>query len=167
MAEKLVLNLLRSAKIEALPNASKKRTEQSQWDIEAFRRGRRFTIECKYDIYQAESGNIAVEYYNPRQAKPSGIGVTTADLWVFVLTKPVTAWVTTVSQLRAYVATMPPFRDIACGGDGNAAMKLYPSDEILGAIFTRIDNLSPAQLPLILANLLEAPHGSQKLAKAV
>ena len=40
-------------------------------------------IEVKRDFGVSQSGNVAVEYYC--RGKPSGLSVTTADWWAFVL----------------------------------------------------------------------------------
>lgn len=125
-----------------------------QWDVESALGGRRFTVEVKYDAYEAKSGNVAVEHFNVKQCKPSGITATTADLWAFVFADG-SVWVARVDQLKKFVASVKPFRDIACGGDDNAAIKLYRREVILpGVPFHRADGLAVWDLTALLRDLL-------------
>ncbi len=122
--------------------------------------GMDFTVEVKYDRMEAQTGNIAVEYYNSRKCKPSGITSTTSDLWCFVLSKPMAAYITPVARLRAYMKDNKCKRDISNGGDGNAAIKLYPRDNIL-SIFTRIDTIPTTEVVNIVRKILEMkPNGN-------
>lgn len=153
VAERLIVDLFKRSNIRADLNQSTSKTRLAEWDVQAYFEGKTFLVESKYDIYEQKSGNIAVEYYNPRSAKPSGLYVTKANLWAFVLADN-SVWITRVKDLKAYFETMPALRDIACGGDGNAAMRLYRRDDIFGAIFQRIDGLTPEQLRSVLEELL-------------
>ncbi len=99
-----------------------------------------FTSEVKFDIYAARSGNIAIEFYNPKSAKPSGIGITQANLWFHIITKPLSIWVTSVPKLKKYITDNPPHKTVACGGDDNASLYLYRMDKIFADIFHRVDN---------------------------
>jgi hypothetical protein len=154
-AEKKLIDLLSSAGIPAAKNASTKKSEMLKWDIEGDLGGRKFTVEAKFDMMAAKTGNLAVEYFNVRQGKPSGIKATTADLWAVCLTDPMTAWVCRTADLREYFESVKPLRDIACGGDDNAAMRLWRKDDILPAVFHRIDHLPAADLTSLLKTLLE------------
>ena len=127
-----------------------------KWDLGAeFPGGFKFTLEVKFDQMEAITGNVAVEYFNVRQGKPSGILATTSNLWVFVLGDPLTAWVCRTKDLREWFESKPCHREISRGGDGNAAMKLYRRDELFKALFTRIDNLGPWDVSCVLKQKLE------------
>jgi hypothetical protein len=113
-----------------------------------------FMSEIKFDLYAARSGNIAIEFYNPKQGKPSGIGVTQAHLWFHVITKPMSIWVTSVCKLKKYMEENKPHRVVECGGDNNASIYLYKQDVIFNAIFHRIDECPALELGDILLKLL-------------
>jgi len=147
--EKLVRQRLGDIGIPSLPVAKE---DRSFFDVQAFLSdGYEFTLEVKNDLYEAKSGNIAIEIYNPKSDKLSGIGITTADLWVHVTDG---LYVTRVSDLRQYIAKTPPKRKIAAGGDNNATLLLYDSKEIFEAIFHRIDNISDEETEKIILSLL-------------
>jgi len=115
------------------------------WDICTCGRGLHFTTEVKFDVYERKSGNIALEVANPKKKMPSGLGITKAVFWAHVLVDDV-VWLTTVKQLRQYVADTKPHKHIKVGGDKNAELYLYKSSIILPAIFHRVDNILPEQL---------------------
>ena len=85
---------------------------------------------------QDKTGNIAIEIYNPRSGKPSGLTATKATLWCQVLKD--SAWITSVKSLRKFCEETPPFKMFSSAGDGNAAILLYKTEDIL-QIFERID----------------------------
>lgn len=147
--EDFVLNLFQQAGIDtAIEQAYAKH------DIRAELSGESFTVEVKFDEYASKSGNIAIEFYNPKTCKPSGIGITQADLWVQVLTNPLSAWATSVKRLKEYLHVNRPLRIICSGGDGNASLYLYRQDVILADVFQRIDGLTNDELHDKLTNLL-------------
>lgn len=113
-----------------------------------------FTAEAKFDQMEAKTGNIAVEYYNTKQCKPSGIMATTADLWCVVLQDPVTIWICQVPDLREFLQRNKPYREVVNAGDDNAALKLYCRDIILPAVFTMVDELHPAELTDTIRGML-------------
>lgn len=127
------------------------------WDLKGELPSKKtFTAECKYDVMAAKTGNLAVEHYNVKLCKPSGINATKADLWVVVLTDPTRVFATTVSKLREYCKANKPFRDIACGGDDNAAIWLYKANDIL-PIFVQLDAVPSTQMCEEIARLLDTP----------
>jgi len=137
-AEQYVQGIFHCAGIATVQNDGSKE-ELVGWDF-AFRlEGKEFRVEVKNDIYEAKSGNIAVEYYNPKLCKPSGIMATHAHFWVYVLADR-SAWMCSALSLLDHVNNVAPFREIACGGDSNAAMKLYRRDELFETLFVRIDD---------------------------
>ena len=154
--ENLVSDTLAKAGIKNSKNPEKScRKIMSEWDIEFVFEGKRFTLEAKFDKYEARSGNIAIEYWNVKQGKRSGLLASKSDLWAIVLYEPVTVWVARTSDLRKYFHTVKPFREIACGGDDNAAMKLYRRDELFSDVpFYRLDDKDSDAVALLLNKLL-------------
>jgi len=137
-AEELVSDLLNES---GLPSFVDKET-RLEWDVQAQYGEDNFTVEVKFDAYEAKSGNIAIEVYNPRLGKPSGITATQAFFWAHVLVDKV-VWMTTVKKLKQYLDKHRPSRIIDAGGDNNATLWLYPGDEILPGAFVRVDTMTP------------------------
>lgn len=115
------------------------RAKLSEYDIEIFFEEKSVMIEAKFDLYCARSGNIAIEFFNPKLGRPSGIGHTKADLWIHVISQPMSVWVTSVTKLKQFITSNKPHRVITCGGDDNSSMYLYKKDIIFDTIFKRID----------------------------
>ena len=114
----------------------------SDWDLSVSQSGTGyevFTVEVKYDEMQAKTGNIAIEIYNPKSAKPSGLTATKATLWCHVLQGSI--WITSVDKLKKFCEDKTPFKSFNSVGDGNASILLYKTDDIL-EIFERVDNSS-------------------------
>lgn len=86
-----------------------------------------FTIEVKYDLYSAKSGNLAFEYFNPKQEKPSGILATKADYWCHVLPSKVIL-ITPTELLKRFTKEVKPKKIVTCGGDKNSSMLIYALD---------------------------------------
>lgn len=160
--ESYVQKLLRNAGITSRPNKAKSRKELTKWDLEADLDGREFHLEVKFDLMESQTGNVAVEYYNTRLAKPSGIAATASDLWVYVF-QPLSAFVARTADLRSFCESVKPSRTIASGGDDNAALWLYSRDVILPAVFHPMDDLTPQELRFLLNELLnnEEKNGPQ------
>lgn len=139
-------------------------TGKQSYDILARTEGQEIKLEVKYDIRCARSGNIAIEFYNPKSVCPSGIGSTIADLWVHIITKPLSVWITSVPLLKAYVANVPAYRVVDCGGDDNSSMYLYKAAAIFEHIFHRIDEVSKEDFFKVLNRLLTIsnPEGELK-----
>lgn len=106
--------------------------QKSYYDIMSEHPTKKFTTEVKHDIYSNKSGNIAIETFNPKTGKNSGLNITRADLWIHITDKP---YITSVKKLKKYVDENKPHRIISCGGDNNATLYLYRADIILNAIF--------------------------------
>ncbi len=153
--ERQLQKLFSQAGIKSVENAQTSRKKLSYWDLKAWINGHPFLVEVKFDVMASRTGNLAIEYYNTRMAKPSGIKGTKADLWVVVLADPIRIYAARTSDLLQYCEAVRPFRNISCGGDDNAAMWLYPAEQILEAVFHRIDDIFPAHLPAKLATLLD------------
>ena len=132
-AEKKIIDLYTRIGYSSIKN--KDNLMKSYYDIISdYNKGHgTFTTEVKHDLYANKSGNIAIETFNPKTGKDSGLGITKADLWVHITDIP---YITSVKKLKEYVEENKPFRIIDCGGDDNATLYLYKADIILDAIFT-------------------------------
>lgn len=111
------------------------------WDLSASQPGTGyevFTVEVKYDEMQSETGNIAIEVYNTKSDKPSGLTATKADLWCHVLKDSM--WITSVTTLKEFCEEHKPFKKFKKAGDENATILLYKTNDIL-KIFDRIDGI--------------------------
>lgn len=124
-----------------------------EWDIESLHNGEKFTTEVKFDAYEHQTGNLAIEYHNSKQDKPSGIMATKAFFWCFMLADTA-IWITKTSELMDYVETYRPVKNIKNAGDGNSCIYLYESSHLLSEIFHRIDILKPKQLNKLIIGQL-------------
>lgn len=144
----LVAALLKGARLPVAPNPAKTKKDLKFFDI----KGGPYKFEVKTDYFELFTGNIAVEYFNPRSNCPSGISVTEADFWVVVLNKPWSAWITSVRLLKDFISRNPA--ESKQGGDkGNSLMYLHKAHAILPEIFHRFDTLSPEELGRLLESL--------------
>lgn len=96
------------------------------------------TLEVKYDIMFAKTGNLAIEFRNSRKNAPSGLSATTATYWVHILSKD-EILVAKVVDLKNACATIPPRRIILGGGDKNADLYLYKKDQLYPHIFSLLN----------------------------
>lgn len=151
-AENYIMDVLAEAGLPAQANVDPKHF--SDYDLQSVLNGRFFTLEAKYDKYENRSGNIAIEFFNPKTNRPTGIDATKADLWVHVLANPMSAWVTTVASLRRYIRDYDPIRVIERGGDDNSSMLLYDRETIFKDIFHRLDGRTPPVTKTLLSKLL-------------
>ena len=81
------------------------------------------TMEIKNDEMSKKTGNIALEYYNSKSCKPSGITATKADIWVHKINGEL--WIIRVSELINFTKTEKPVKMISGGGDNNADLLIY------------------------------------------
>lgn len=157
-AEDLLILCLMMADILCIPNPEyNSRKIMQGWDLMAKCDNHDFLIEVKFDKMSTKTGNLAIEYYNPKQAKPSGISATIAHVWAVILHNTEgekEIWICNTKQLLAYTENTKCFKHISCGGDGNAALKLYKKDSILSDLFVRIDNVNPKELKGIIKDVL-------------
>lgn len=111
-------------------------------------------VEVKHDMWEQRSGNVAVEYYNPKSDKPSGISTTVSSLWVFVLADD-SVWACRTQDLLRHHnkgAQGTGFvRDLPVCGDGNSSSTLYERNALFNTLFFRLDDLSSSEV----ADLLE------------
>lgn len=140
VAEKLISLILDECGFKTTPVSDK--ANRKLWDLEVeaprdWNFKNLIKIEVKHDVYEARSGNIAIETWNSRKNEPSGINVTQADLWAHVLSDSI--WIARTADLRNYINAITPMKTVGAAGDGNALIFLYKSTDILDAIFHRID----------------------------
>ena len=154
-AEELVVKLFTRAGIPSHADKS----VRIPWDIKSEVKNQTVTTEVKLDEYERKSGNIAIEVYNSRLGRPSGITATEAFFWVHVLTDKV-VWIARVDAIRHYMDETPPLKIVDRGGDGNATLHLYESCSILPDVFCRIDDIAPKKLKAHITKEWET-HGNR------
>lgn len=139
--EDLFAEVLESAGLPVTKNNEGKRADRARYDVASVVDGIHFTAEVKHDLYEAKSGNVAVEYHNSRSDIPSGILATEADLWVFVLSDG-SVWAANTKALKDFFLKTPGLRDLPKAGDGNASIRLYRRHTLFDAVFVRLDLLN-------------------------
>ena len=148
--EDLVKQLLAKAGIESSGNET--RANLSYYDMSSDLGDKNFTVEVKNDLYAKKSGNIAIEIYNPKSKKKSGISITKSDLWVHIALGE--TWVAKTEAIRDYIRNNKG-REITYAGDGNATILLYEARKIFNSCFSRIDNVSGKEIYSLITNLLQ------------
>lgn len=151
-AEEWVCHLFRKAGLSASLNEDKQTREER--DIDLWLGGPQ-GVEVKFDKRSAETGNLALEYWNPLRNKPSGLLATRASLWVHVLPLPLTAFVAPVAVLKQFIAEVKPVRLVQGAGDDNADILLYPLERLF-PIFYSLDETPTDELPVLLRRLVAA-----------
>lgn len=150
--EQIFLDFLNKNSIIHEVNINKKLSELSKYDVKALDN----TFEIKYDLYEAKSGNVAIEYYNPKSIKPSGVNITSAKFWVFILLDQ-TIWITTVAKLKDYIAVLDKnmgfVKDAIKCGDGNSSSYIYNKEIIFKNIFVRVDQMNKGDFVDVLNKL--------------
>jgi hypothetical protein len=156
--EDSLLEILAGAGLEAGRNPARGRKGRAGYDVWAELPGGRRLFEVKHDLWEARSGNVAVEYANPRAGRPSGIAATEADAWVFVLADG-SAWACRVRDLRRHHGKGRGgagfVRDLAVCGDDNSSSYLYRRKELFGILFFELTGLEPDELVALLEVLTE------------
>jgi hypothetical protein len=128
-------------------------TSFAGWDLLSSLNGRAFTIEAKYDLKQAHTGNAAIEFFNPKRGEKSGLAATQADLWAHVV-RPGKVFLGLVSRLREFTEREKPIRTMIAAGDGNASIWLYPWASLL-TVLEPTEGLSREELLSLLESLLD------------
>jgi hypothetical protein len=149
IAEKWVADLLQECGI----NSFKENKKELKFDFK--HNPPEFMSEVKHDVMSARTGNIAIEFFNPKKAEFSGISATHANLWFHVVPVPKSVWVTSVKELKSYIINNKPPKIVTLGGDNNASMYLYKQNIIFPAIFYRVDNIDSSTRLEILLKLLK------------
>jgi len=96
--------------------------------------GKKYKCEIKFDVYANKSGNIAIEFYNTRQCKPSGIDATVCDFWIHILGESV-LYICKTDSLREFIKNNKPKRTLTSIGDGNSSIHLYDKSVIAELCF--------------------------------
>lgn len=141
VAEQKVIALFQKFGFKASKNNDVK--TRKFWDIEIERGITKGKIEVKNDKYANRSGNIALEFYNPKSGKDSGIAVTQADLWIVMVDNEL--WMAGTISLKIFIEKNKPCRIVATAGDGNASLMLYDKNRLFGEVFHRIDDIVKKQ----------------------
>lgn len=87
------------------------------------------TIEIKNDFWAKKSGNIAIEFFNSKLNKPSGITITKSDIWCHIIDGEI--FVVATQDLKNFVHTEKPKRIVYKAGDGNADLMLFSIEHIM------------------------------------
>lgn len=153
-AEDYVCQILSRAGYAPHLNETPSRKDLSKFDLCFDFFGRQVRLEAKLDAMASQTGNVAIEHWNPRTSQPSGIMGTRAELWVQVFLQPLGAYVARTRDVRKFMDRTPPARSLQRVGDGNADILLYRADSILPAIFFGLDATPPCELPRLLRHLV-------------
>lgn len=145
-AEDYILYLLRSGGMKA--TRCKDRADECK-DLEVVVDGRWLSVEVKFDKMAAKTGNLAIEYYKPIKKSDSGLAATTADLWVYVLRYPLSAYIIPVQELKQFVSNTNPAKIMERVGDGNASILLYKLDVILPHFYSLSETSSKERKNLL------------------
>lgn len=148
VGEDIVSNIFKQHGIDVVLNKNK----DVKHDI-LVKYNKDFRIEVKYDLYSAKSGNVAIEFYNPKTGNNSGVAITEAELWAHIINNGESVWLTSVKKLKNFMGKTQG-RIIPTAGDGNAALCLYKIEDIMPVIFYEIKNISKEELLVILEILL-------------
>jgi hypothetical protein len=97
-----------------------------------------FAVEIKNDIYAAKSGNVAIEYFNPKTNKPSGITITKSHIWCHIINGE--ALIVLTDSLKEFISTAKPKRIVYKAGDKNADLLLYDV-EYFKTILVPLENI--------------------------
>ncbi len=118
---------------------------------------RKFTCEVKYDVMAQKTGNIAIEFYNSKLCKDSGLNATTAKIWAHVILDDtnMTLWLASVKELKKFVKNHDAFRTVLNAGDDNASIWLYKTDDMLDVVFHRAETLDDTNLQKLVRKLLK------------
>jgi len=110
------------------------------FDVSCDYKGSYYTFEIKYDLMASKTGNIAIEFYNPKTCEDSGIATTKADFWITVLNNPQQIYLSPVKFLKNFLDNTKPCRIITVGGDKNSSMYLFKKDRILDVCMFKINS---------------------------
>lgn len=151
VGEKIVMSLLTAVSIQCVQAPGKGR--RPSYDLEFCLQDKNYTIEVKYDLYASKSGNVAIEVYNPKSCKNSGLTATKANLWCHIVDGH--TYCAKVSDLHDFVKQNAPFRVICRGGDGNATLYLYKMEHILPAIFIDLTDMNKNTLVKTITRMVK------------
>ena len=127
------------------------RTDGKKSDVEFLLDNTKLKAEVKFDKKSDKTGNIAVEYGNPKSGKDTGLLSSDSDLWAIVMTSG-EVWVSPTAKFKLFFDKTPG-RDMIGVGDGNSNCRLYKKEVLLGSIFTRVDNLCAYETRVLLFDM--------------
>lgn len=153
--EKLVVDLLEKFKLK--PQFNNNYDKRHDFDVLFELMGKSYSIEVKYDIMAAKTGNIAIEVHNTKSNNSSGLSITKADLWVQVLS-PTHIYFASTIKLREFIENTKPLKKIEYGGDGNARLFIFKKEIILNNCF---DNLAAQKKNCAIKRLREMLNASE------
>lgn len=155
-AEEYVVKLLKGCGVEAEHNESESYKKKQEFDIKAKISKKKFTLEVKFDVMACRTGNVAIEFWNSKKNEPSGLSATKADIWSHVILDDnnMTVWMANCDTLREFVEDNPT-RTLMKAGDNNAAIYLYPEDDILGVVLHRFETLPEKKMQQLIRKLLK------------
>ena len=155
IGEDFAVSVFQAGQIEAEKNEDIE--QRAFFDLNCKIGRKKFTCEVKYDMMAQKTGNIALEFYNSKSCKDSGIAITKADIWVHVLLDGTnkTMWIASVKELRKFIKDNPPFRTVSNVGDNNACLHLYQEDTLLDVVLHRADMLDEKKLKALVRKLLK------------
>jgi hypothetical protein len=107
-------------------------------------------FEVKFDLMSSSTGNLAIEFWNPKSNKESGILITRSDFWIFAFNNPIELWICEVSFLKEYMNENKAKRIVNVAGDRNASLALYCRDKLCDEVFIRIDNMEKEEFRAII-----------------
>lgn len=147
--ESLFIELLEGLGFKPERNSSKVNAEAAKWDVKINHTDIDYFFECKYDVMSAKTRNVAIEYFNPKSNKPSGIAATTSDFWVIIFPDK-EIYIASVSMLKKFLETTSPKRIVDVGGDKNSSMHLYEKEIILPLVFIKINDMTEAEFKFLV-----------------
>lgn len=153
--ENFVIALLQSLNISADKNSDL--TIASKYDILCKMGHKKFTAEVKFDRMAEKTENIAIEIFNPKSNKHSGINITEADIWFHLIPdgSNITCWFNKTSTIQKFIEENKPKKTVELAGDGNATILLYSMNDTLDKILFRLENLESKQALKLLKEVLK------------
>lgn len=132
--ELLVIDLFITNGLECYSNKETKKL--SYYDLEVVVDEKTLFLEIKNDRRALDTGNLAIEMKNVLRDVPSGLTITTADIWVVILGTDI--YMTKTDDLRKFVEDNKPKKTHR----SNVLVYIYPKELIL-PIFNKVnsDNL--------------------------
>lgn len=154
-AENFCINTFRSFSIEAEKNSDTKTREF--WDLDCVIGKKKFKVEVKYDVMAQKTGNLAIEFYNSKSLKPSGIDATKAHIWAHVIQDDTnkTMWIASVKQMKLFIKDNTPFKTLNDVGDNNACIHLYKDSDMLSVVLHRFETLDETDAAKLVRRLLK------------
>ena len=114
-----------------------------------------FTAEAKNDVYSNLSGNMAIEVWNSKKDKASGITNSISDVWIHAVYNPDRILMFSTDWLREYIYTINPLKTIKSGGDKNSNMLIFKVAQ-LEIISTDLLKITKKECYEFIKNVLES-----------